>query len=126
MIQSGSIQPVKPIDISENSCGQFAINNASRVWTMFWQILTAIGVDPATATFPSSRPLRISFKFGPGSSLADLISNPQFYEHLMGWPIGWSAPGQRVTGFAAWLQRSRGALSSLLISADRPTPAPSR
>ncbi|MFK9372502.1 hypothetical protein ACJEJU_24050, partial [Escherichia coli] len=56
----------------------------------------------------------MSFKFGTGSYIADLISNPRFFEHVMGWPIGWSAPGEPVTGYAVWLQRSRTALSRLI------------
>lgn len=39
--------------------------------------------------------------------------NPLFVEWLMGWPIGWTDCGQPVTGFSRWLQRSRGALSTL-------------
>jgi hypothetical protein len=39
---------------------------------------------------------------------------------VMGWPIGWTAPGEPVTGFAAWLQRSRIALSQLTSPASAP------
>ena len=56
----------------------------------------------------------MSFRHGQGSYPSDLISNPRFYELVMGWPIGWTRTGLPVTGFAAWLQRSRGALSALV------------
>tara|TARA_R110000868_G_scaffold111222_16_gene300491 strand:+ start:2446 stop:2601 length:156 start_codon:yes stop_codon:yes gene_type:complete len=51
--------------------------------------------------------------------MTSLVSNPRFHELLMGWPIGWSDPGQPVMEFAAWLQRSRGALSKLITSETR-------
>lgn len=71
----------------------------------------------APVTMPRSlRRVRVSFKLGKGSSIDDLISNPQFFEHVMGWPIGWTAPEVPVTAFAAWLRLSRIQLSKLLSS----------
>lgn len=116
LIANGSIQPVSPQDIAAGSCGQFALNNASRVWTHFFQMMGALGVSLSTIS-PYSRQVRVSFKHGATSSLTALISNPRFYELTMGWPIGWSAPEESVTGFAAWLQRSRGELLNRLSEA---------
>lgn len=117
------IQPKAPFDIGPTSCGQFSLTNAARAWTHLWQIMTAMGWTPIKMP-PSSHRVRVSFKFGKGSSLDGLISNPRFFEMTMGWPIGWTAPEASVTGFAAWLRRSRGALSALNlpanVSADNP------
>lgn len=66
----------------------------------------------------SSHRLRVSFKFGKGSSIGDLISNPRFHEMVMGWPIDWTAPEASVTAFAAWKQHSRIALSRLISNAN--------
>ncbi len=107
-----------PFDITEGSGGQFSLDNATRVWTLLWRILKALGLDPATATTASSFPIRISFRSGQGSSLAGLNSNPLFYEGIMGWPTDWTAPEGRVTGFAAWLQRSRGRHLKALSATD--------
>ncbi|SCW61913.1 hypothetical protein SAMN02927924_01708 [Sphingobium faniae] len=114
VIGQGSIQPASPLDIAQGSCGQFSLANASRVWTNLFLVIRALGLS-MSGTCPSSPPVRVSFKHGPTSSLVGLISNPRFYEHLMGWPIGWTAPEEPVTEFAVWLRRSRGALSKLLI-----------
>ncbi len=120
----GMIQPVSPLDIAPGSCGQFSIGNAARVWTHLFRIVGAMGLSPST-TCPSSPPVRVSFKHGETSSLVTLISNPRFYEHAMGWPIGWTAPEEPVTGFAAWLRRSRGELSRLTSARLRhPSDAP--
>ncbi|BAV64758.1 site-specific DNA methylase [Sphingobium cloacae] len=100
--------------IAQGSCGQFSLANAARVWTNLFLVIRGLGLS-MSGTCPSSPPVRVSFKHGPTSSLVGLISNPRFYEHLMGWPIGWTAPEEPVTGFAVWLRRSRGALSRLLI-----------
>ncbi len=62
----------------------------------------------------SSPPVRVSFRNGKHCYFDTLVPNPQFLEMLMGWPIGWTAPEASVTGFAAWLQRSRGQFSKLL------------
>lgn len=78
-------------------------------------ILRACGWT-ATEAPPSSLPVRVSFRHGKGSFSEGLISNPAFYELIMGWVTGWTEPGRPVTGFAAWLQRSRGQLSRLLTS----------
>ena len=40
---------------------------------------------------------------------------PDFSDWLMGWPIGWSDPEQPVTAWSHWLQRSRGALSEMIL-----------
>lgn len=111
------VQPKAPFDIGPTSCGQFSLTNAARAWTHLWQLLKAMGWRPID-TPPSSHRLRVSFKFGKGSSIDDLISNPRFFEIMMGWPIGWTAPEAPVTGFAAWLLRSRGQLSKVISSAS--------
>nr|WP_238475362.1 hypothetical protein [Sphingomonas cavernae] len=114
LVGPATIHLSKPLDIADGSCGQYAINTASRSWTLLWLTLKALGVRPECLSSPSSPPVLLSFKHGPTSSTAGLISNPQFYEHLMGWPIGWTDPEVPVTEFAVWLQRSRGQLSKLL------------
>lgn len=82
-----------------------------------FNLLRGLDAVPAKPCRRSSRHVRVSFRHGTGSYVTGLISNPPFYELVMGWPIGWTAPEAPVTGFAAWLQRSRGALSEAL--ADR-------
>ncbi|MCL9999223.1 MAG: hypothetical protein NBV68_07565 [Erythrobacter sp.] len=112
MIGAGEIQPRSPFYIPQTSSGQYPLSNAARTWTKLWLILQALGWRPGTPS-PSSPPVRVSFHSGRGSFITDLISNPRFFELVMGWPIGWTAPGAPVTGFAAWLRRSRIALSQL-------------
>ena len=86
--------------------------------------LKALGADVETVR-PSSRPVRVIYEHGAGSTLSEMICNPRFCEHLMGWPIGWTGCAGQVTEFAAWLRRSRGALSKLLTSDNSPLRAPS-
>jgi hypothetical protein len=114
MVSSGNLSIVSPHDIAADSGGQYSLANAARQWTLLRMILKACGWTPGAATNPSSLPVRVSFKHGTGSSSSELISNPPFYERVMGWPEGWTEPERPVTAFAAWLQRSRGALSELL------------
>lgn len=116
LMVGGTIRPMSPYYTAATSSGQFSLSNASRAWTQLWRIMRAMGWTPVTSP-RSSQPVRVSFNFGAGSSISDLISNPQFFEQQMGWPIGWTAPAVPVTGFAAWLQRSRGALSQLTLPA---------
>ncbi|MBB6191214.1 hypothetical protein FHS51_001436 [Sphingobium wenxiniae] len=125
MIGQEPMRTISPLDIAKGSCGQFAVNNAARIWTQFWIAIHALGLRPTATRRPSSLPVRVTFPHGRQSSIAMLVSNPRFYEHLMGWPIGWSEPAQPVTGFAAWLRRSRGALSRLPIVASLPERAAS-
>jgi hypothetical protein len=113
-VAAGEIQPRSPFYIPDTSSGQYSLTNAARTWTKLWLILQALGWRPGT-TRPSSPPVRVSFTGGRGSFIAALISNPRFFEQTMGWPIGWTAPGEPVTGFAAWLRRSRIALSRLTL-----------
>lgn len=108
------MQPTSPIDIAEGSGGQFALNNSARTWTALWLVLQAAGWNSSMASSPSSLPVRVSFKHGNGSFVSGLTPNPPFYELIMGWPIGWTDPERPVTGFAAWLRRSRGLFSRLL------------
>ena len=103
-----------PIDAANGSGGQYSLDNAARIWTTLFHTLQALDAVPAKACRRSSRRVRVSFRHGQGSYPSDLISNPRFYELVMGWPIGWTRTGLPVTGFAAWLQRSRGALSALV------------
>ncbi|WP_240505812.1 hypothetical protein [Erythrobacter colymbi] len=109
---TGELQPRSPFYVPPTSSGQYSLTNAARTWTKLWLVLMALGWTAAMAA-RSSPPVRVSFNGGSGSFLGELTSNPRFFEHVMGWPIGWTAPGEPVTGFAAWLQRSRIALSQL-------------
>ncbi len=114
MIGAGDLVIGKPFDKAPSSSGQFSLTNAARAWTKTWAALTGMGWKPVP--MPRSSPLvRVSFRFGTGSYIGTLISNPRFFEHVMGWPIGWTAPGEPVTEFAAWLQRSRTELSRLTL-----------
>lgn len=112
----GQVRPMSPHDIGPTSGGQFALGEAARAWTTFWLALRAVGFSAKHATSPSSLPVRLSFKNGKSSFHATLMPNPQFYEMMMGWPIGWTAPGEPVTAYTAWLRRSRGLFSSLLTN----------
>lgn len=118
VLEDGTAGLVGPFDATHGSGGQFSLTNAARVWTHLWLALTALGATPGTTRSLSLRRVRVSFRSGPGSSLADLTSNPRFQELAMGWPIDWTAPEASVTGFAAWLRRSRGALSEILADQD--------
>jgi len=114
VVEAGRVGITSPTDISAGSGGQYSLERSTRVWTKLWLVLRALGVSMASLTTPSSLPVRVSFKNGNGCFYAGLISNPQFYELMMGWPIGWTAPEAPVMGFPAWLQRSRGRFSRLL------------
>lgn len=87
-----------------------------------WLALRSLGWRPMplppSSHPPSSHRVRVSFRLGTGSFIDGLISNPRFFEHAMGWPIGWSAPGEPVTEYAAWLRRSRTELSRLISRAN--------
>ena len=113
MLESGAISIKSPFDAAHQSSGQFSLTNAARAWTKLWMTLRCMGWRPVTMPASSHR-VRVSFKTGTGSYIGDLISNPLFFEHSMGWPIGWTAPEEPVTGFAAWRQRSRTELSRLI------------
>ena len=112
MIGGDKVQPRSPFDMAATSSGQFSLSNAARAWTKLWLVLAVVGWTPAM-NYPCSPPVRVSFRFGRGSFIDGLISNPRFFELTMGWPIDWTAPEASVTGFAHWLQRSRTALSAL-------------
>ncbi|WP_255247231.1 hypothetical protein [Sphingopyxis sp. GW247-27LB] len=113
LMVGGTIRPTAPHYVAKGSAGQFSLTNATRAWTHLWQAMRALGWTPVSMP-RSPHPVRVSFSFGAGSSIGDLISNPQFFEWMMGWPIGWTAPEASVTEFSAWLRRSRGALSALI------------
>lgn len=119
MVHQGSVQPRSPFYTAEGSSGQYSLSNAARTWTKLWLTMKALGWRPMPSPL-SSLPVRVSFNPGTGSYIAGLISNPRFFELTMGWPIGWTAPGEQVTGFAAWLQRSRIELSRLISLASGP------
>lgn len=104
---------VKSHCLTPLSGGQIPLLNASRAWTQLWLSLRVMGWRPTLVKYPSSLPVQVSFRSGTGSFQSALTSNPRFYDWMMGWPINWTAPEARVTGFAAWLQLSRGALSML-------------
>lgn len=42
--------------------------------------------------------------------------NPLFVQWMMGWPIGWTNYDRPVTGFAQWLEQSRGYLCQLILN----------
>ncbi len=113
MIGAGDLVIGKPFDTAPTSSGQFSLTNAARAWSKTWAALKGMGWKPGPIP-RSSLLVRVSFRFGTGSYIGGLISNPRFFEHVMGWPIGWTAPGEPVTGYAAWLQRSRTELSRLI------------
>lgn len=112
MLEEGRLGFTGPHDAAQGSGGQYSLENAARTWSVLWHMLLALDAVPRRVS-RSSRRVRVSFRHGNGSYPNGLISNPVFYEMVMGWPIGWTAPGAPVTGFAAWLQRSRGALSEM-------------
>ncbi len=114
IVQAGTVRFTGPFDVSTESGGQFSLSEAARSWTTLWSTMQAMGWQPTSTASLSSPQVRVSWKHGDGSYLSSLTPNPQFYEKTMGWPIGWSAPGAPVTGYAAWLQRSRGLFSKLL------------
>lgn len=111
-----------PFDCSIGSGGQFGLSTAARSWTALWLTMKAVGWTPGPQPTEFSPPVRVSFKSGPGSFIAALISNPRFSDQMMGWPIGWSDPAQPATGFAAWLRLSRGRLCQLLTAPTPPHP----
>lgn len=114
IVQNGTMRIVKPIDVAHESGGQFSMSNAARTWTAMWLTLRTMGWTPKLAPSRSSPPARVSFTLGKSSLMSTLIPNPRFYELAMGWPIGWSAPGEPVTAYAHWLRRARGRFSRLL------------
>lgn len=114
VIGHGLLRLDKPTYRTELSGGQVPLSTAVRVWTTLWLLRRSLGVVEGAAISLTSRPVRLAFRPGPGCLVSELTCNPRFYEWTMGWPTGWTAPGQPVMGFAAWLQRSRGALSWLI------------
>ncbi len=120
ILADGEIRLTGPADAHEESGGQYALNTAARVWTMLWLMMLAMGWKAGLAA-GSSPPLRVSFRHGRNSWSETLVSNPAFYELMMGWPIGWTAPEEPVTEFAAWLQLSRGAFLRAITSFEAPS-----
>ena len=121
MIEAGSITIKSPFYTAKTSSGQFSLTNAARAWSSMWMAMRELGWRPIAKSWPtpnqSSHRVRVSYRTGTDSFIADLISNPRFFEHVMGWPIGWTAPGEPETEYAAWLQRSRTELSRLTLLA---------
>jgi hypothetical protein len=91
-------------------------------WVAMRMVLDALGLwtEEALAgarrktTRASTLPLLATFRHGFERSHGGLISNPRFFEWMMGWPIGWTDARAPVTGFARWLRRSRSAFSKLI------------
>lgn len=108
------IRAVSPDYAGPNSGGQFPLAETARVWTKLFLTMRALGMRQTSP--PSSLQVRLSFKHGKDCFYGSLMPNPQFYELIMGWPIGWTAPEGSVTEFAAWLRRSRGQFSNLLTN----------
>ncbi|SHM61476.1 hypothetical protein SAMN05444272_2750 [Roseibium suaedae] len=93
---------------------QHSIGNAARVWSVFWMTAQTMGLKPSQALISrSSHPLHVTLMPGTRTCPGDWTFNPNFSDWLMGWPIGWSDPGQPVTGLSRWLQRMRGEISRL-------------
>ncbi|TCR70539.1 hypothetical protein [Bosea sp. BK604] len=87
---------------------QVGIKEVAIAWTLLWRASKAMGATyTAPASFPFSHPLHLMVQAGSRLSDNALTLNPRFTDWIMGWPIGWTNPEQPVTGFAAWLQRSR-------------------
>lgn len=122
MVGAGIVQPRSPFDVVSTSSGQYSLSNAARSWTKLWSVIQAMGMRPTSwmpvTPSPSSHQVRVSFRLGKGSYIDTLVSNPRFFELVMGWPIGWTAPGEPVTGFAAWLRQSRIQHSKLISNAN--------
>ena len=116
ILNQGTVRLATPADIPDHSGGQYALNESARAWTTLWLTMKAMGWSAAATSYQSSPQVRVTFKSGNGSFHSTLAPNPQFYELVMGWPTGWTAPEAPVTAFAAWLHRSRGQFSSLLTS----------
>jgi hypothetical protein len=114
IVEAGSLRTTSPSDIPSHSGGQYPLGESARVWTSLWLLMKALGWTAAMVASPSSLPVRVSFQHGKTSFVTGLISNPRFYEMVMGWPIGWTEPEAPATEFAAWLRRSRGLFSKLL------------
>lgn len=94
---------------------QISAGTAAKMWVTLRHSLQAIGWTPAMRS-PSSPPVRVSFRSGKTCYVDSLVPNPRFLKMLMGWPTDWTAPGASATGYAAWLQRSRGLFSNLLMN----------
>jgi hypothetical protein len=118
LLHQGKLSVIKSHALTPLSGGQIPLQNAARSWTQLWMAMQALGWRGVMVKYPSLHPVQLSFRSGNGSFQSTLASNPRFYELMMGWPIGWTAPGQPVTGFAAWLQRSRIQHSRLISSAN--------
>lgn len=116
IIGDGEVRFRAPFDIDPSSGGQYPLSLSARNWTILWLTLKAMGLDLSTMSRGSSPPVRLTFRAGKGSFADTLICNPAFYERTMGWMKGWTDPELPATGFAVWLQRSRGAFSRLLIA----------
>lgn len=93
---------------------QLALGQAARIWSMMVTMTQLVGGRlQDLKNYPYSRPLHLSLRLGSRSSIGDWTFNPNFSDWIMGWPIGWTDPTRPVTGWSAWLQRMRIALSEL-------------
>lgn len=103
---------------------QIGLMGVTKTWTAMWLLLQGLGFKATSErpSYPYSLPLHVTCRPGSLYSGGDLTFNPSFGEMLMGQPIGWSDAEGSVTGFARWLQRSRGELSRLTSTFD-PEPA---
>ncbi|WP_045366107.1 hypothetical protein [Methyloceanibacter caenitepidi] len=94
---------------------QIGLKEAAKVWSAFWLIAKSLGctAQRRPERYRFTRPLHVTCRLGPRSSIGDLTFNPAFSDWVMGWLPGWSDPAHPVTGFRPWLRRSRGQLSRL-------------
>jgi hypothetical protein len=113
IVENGRLRIATPLNCPPTSGGQFNLTQATASWTALWLMFRGMGLAFSASPIASSPPARINLSRGKGYSASDLISNPRCWEWMMGWPIGWTAPEVPVMGFAAWLRRSRSALSAL-------------
>jgi hypothetical protein len=74
----------------------------------------------ASIDSPSSPQDPESLTCGKPSSKSTQRLNPQFVEWLMGWPIGWTDSGSRVTGLCQYRQRMRSLLFGLVSGMAEP------
>jgi hypothetical protein len=113
-IENGDIRFVTTCDLSPRNAGQFGLSRAARSWTILWLAMQSLGWIPGRSR-TSSLLVHLNFKTGLKSFHGSLTSNPRFHDWMMGWPENWTSATDPVTEYAAWLRRSRGQLSRLLL-----------
>ncbi len=87
---------------------QAGIAAAAKAWTALY----LMGMGRARAAFLPDR-----MRLTPGNVCLphNLVCNPRFLEHLMGWPTDWTATDSSATGFVLWRRRMRWRFWRLLV-----------